>query len=112
MHFMFRYTYPNPGAPLTEYRHFREHIDKSGMPTEEELDDESYEMLMPSRWRKPAFATCENMEQFWKAKYKRYIKTLNQSQRWRRQAWNEAQAWGYGSDASGYEGEWFNYGQC
>ena len=90
MHFMFRYTYPKPGD-LNEYRHFRKHIDKIGMPTEEELDDESYEMLMPSRWRKPAFATCENMEQFWKAKYKQDIQALNESQRWRRQA----EAWGW-----------------
>ena len=91
VHFMFRYLYPKPGD-LDEYRHFRKHIDEIGMPSEEELEDESYEMLMPSRWRKPAFATCENMEQFWKAKYKQDIQALNESQRWRRQA----EAWGTG----------------
>ena len=94
MHFMFRLHYPKPGDH-TEYRHFRKHIDKNGMPTKEELENESYEMLMPSQWRKKAFATCETMEQFWKAKYKKDITALNESQRWRRHAWNEAEAWGW-----------------
>ena len=97
MHFLFRLYYPKPGDH-EEYRLFRNHITEHGMPTKEEIDNESYEMLMPSHWRKKAFENYRNMEEFWKAKYTRDIKPLKESQR-------------CGSDACGYEGEWFNHAQ-
>ena len=53
-HFLFKVHYPKPGDH-EEHQLFINHIKKHGMPNKEETDNESYEMIMPSHWRKKHF---------------------------------------------------------
>ena len=70
--FIFRYWYPKPGDE-EEHANFVKSLrenDWSQWPTKEEIDDESFHMLMPNHWRRKPFIRCCTMQDFWNVKNK------------------------------------------
>ena len=71
---MFRYQFPRPGNEQ-EHRERRQWLfDNSIWPSEGQLLDETYQMMMPSEWRRNAYKNVKTMDEFVEVQVKRMEK--------------------------------------
>ena len=78
---MFRYHYPRPGKEQ-EHREWRQWLlEKSMWPSEGQLLDESYQMMMPSEWRRGPYKGLRTLDEFAEVQMKRIEKRVTWSTR-------------------------------
>ena len=86
--FLFRWRYPHP-ANRSEHENWVESLTRRNMwPSEQQLYDDSYQMLFPSSWRKQIYKDCKTTDHFYEA----LAQTISKRQRRRDPSW-ENQDW-------------------
>jgi len=83
---MFRWQFPKPGQEQEHEDWKRWVLETQQWPSENQLEDQSYQILMPTAWRRRCYQSLTNFEQFADMK--------------RRRRWSE----GYGGYGGG--GRW------
>ena len=80
---MFRYQYPRPGKEQ-EHKGWRQWLhDNSMWPSEDELLDETYQMMLPPAWRRTPYKDVKTMKEFEEVQKKRIKRRVTWSTRWK-----------------------------
>ena len=61
---LFRFYYPRPGQEQTHSQWRQWLQDNMYWPDEDQLYDETYQMMMPSEWRRNAYKNVQTMDEF------------------------------------------------